>query len=179
MSELTQTSHDIFNNISSFMLMTRKASSKNYSWPSSSITLNISMWTSYDWIFLSSNAIISNFDNLKVFRFNHFTWSCKMRFNSVIEFSIAVVLSSIDVDSELIKLRVIDIAIIDSLISYKSWFNDFIFLLIINSSMTEVLTVTSYFLNIFLLNNCCFHIYNKNSTSDTLLVIYSFFWMLY
>ena len=43
-----------------------------------------------------------------------------MRFNSVVESSIAVVLSSIDVDLKLIKLRVIDIAVIDSLIFHKS-----------------------------------------------------------
>ena len=43
-----------------------------------------------------------------------------MRFNSSAESSIVIVLLSIDVDLELIKLRVIDIAIIDSLISCKS-----------------------------------------------------------
>ena len=63
---------------------------------------------------------MSNFDDLEVLRFNHFTWSYKMRFNSAAKFSIVIVLLSINIDSELIKLRVIDIAIIDSLISYKS-----------------------------------------------------------
>ena len=63
---------------------------------------------------------MSNFNNLEVFRFNHFTWSCEIRFNLTVEFSITVVLLSIDIDSKSIKLRVIDIAIIDSLISYKS-----------------------------------------------------------
>ena len=43
-----------------------------------------------------------------------------MRFNSVAESSIAIVLLSINIDLESIKLRVIDIVIIDSLISYKS-----------------------------------------------------------
>ena len=165
--------------MSSFMLMTRKVFLKNYSWSSLSIILNISMWTLYNWVFLLSNATMSNFNDSKVFRFNCFTWSCEMRFNSAIKFSITIVLLSIDVDSESIKLRVIDIAVIDSLISYKSWFNNFIFLLIISSSITEILTAVSCFLNIFLLNNCCFHIYNKNSASNALLVVYSLFWMLY
>ena len=117
---MTQTSHDILNSISSFMLIARKASSKNCSWSSLSIALNISMWTSYNWVFLLFNATMSNFDDLKVFRFNYFTWSCKIRFNSAAEFNIAIVLLSIDIDSKLIKLRVIDIVIIDSLTSCKS-----------------------------------------------------------
>ena len=137
------------------------------------------MWTSYDWVFLLSNITMLNFDDLKVFRFNYFTWSCEMRFNLAAEFSIAIVLLSINVDLESIKLRVIDIAVIDSLISCKSWFDDFIFLLIVSSSMTEVFTAVRCFLNIFLFNNHCFHIYNKNSASNALLVIYSLFWMLY
>ena len=157
------------------MLIARKAFSKICSWSSSSVALNISMWTLYDWVFLLSNVKMSNFDDSEVFRFNCFTWSYKMRFNSVAESSIAIVLSSINVDSELIKLRVIDIAIIDSLISYKNWFDDFIFLLIVSSSIVKVLTAVSWFLNIFLLNNCCFYIYNKNSASNALLVVYSFF----
>ena len=102
-----------------------------------------------------------------------------MRFNLAAKSSIAIVLLSINVDSESIKLRVIDIVIIDSLISCKSWFDSFIFLLIVDSSIAEVLTTISCFLNIFLFNNCYFHIYNKNSASDASLVIYSLFWMLY
>ena len=143
--------------MSSFMLITRKASSKNCSWSSLSIALNVSMWILYNWVFLSSNATMSNFDDLRAFRFNCFIQSCKMRFNLVTESSIAVVLSSIDIDSELTRLIVIDIVLIDSLMSYNSWFDDFNFLLIISSSMIKVSTAMRCFLNIFLINNHHFH----------------------
>ena len=100
---------------------------------------------------------MSNFDDLEVFKFNCFTWSYKMRFNSAVKSSIAVVLLSIDADSELTRLIVIDIVLIDSLMSCNSWFNNFDFLLTVNSSMTEVLTIIRCFLNIFLINNHCFY----------------------
>ena len=116
------------------------------------------MWTLYDWVFLSSNIIILNFDDSKVFRFNHFTWSYKMRFNLAIKSSIAIVLLSINVDLKLTRLIVIDIVLIDSLMSYNSWFNNFDFLLIVNSSMIKIFTAVRCFLNIFLINNYCFHI---------------------
>ena len=80
-----------------------------------------------------------------------------MRFNLAIKSSIVIVLLSINADSELTRLIVIDIVLIDSLMSYNSWFNNFDFLLIVSSSITEVLTAIRCFLNIFLINNHCFH----------------------
>ena len=80
-----------------------------------------------------------------------------MRFNLAVKFSIVIVLLSIDADSELTRLIVIDIVLIDSLMSCNSWFNDFDFLLIISDSMIKVFTAARCFLNIFLINNCCFH----------------------
>ena len=102
------------------MSIAQKASLKNCSWSSSSIILNVSMWTLYDWVFLLSNTTMSNFNDLKVFRFNHFTWSYKMRFNLTAKSSIAIVLLSINVDLKLIRLIVIDIVLINSLISCNS-----------------------------------------------------------
>ena len=139
------------------MSTAKKVSSKNYSWSSSSIALNISIWILYNWVFLLSNTTISNFNDLEVFRFNYFTWSCKIRFNSATKSSIAIVLLSINVDLKLTRLIVIDIVLIDSLMSHNSWFNNFNFLLIISSSITEVLTVARCFLNIFLIND--YHFY--------------------
>ena len=115
------------------------------------------MWTLYNWVFLSFNIIMSNFNDLEVFKFNYFTWSYKIRFNLAVKSSIVIILLSINVDSELIRLIVIDIVLIDSLMSYNSWFDDFNFLLIVNNSITEVLTIIRCFLNIFLINNYCFH----------------------
>ena len=63
---------------------------------------------------------MSNFDDLEVFRFNHFTWSCEMRFNLAVKSSITIVLLSIDTDLELTRLIVIDIVLIDSLMSCNS-----------------------------------------------------------
>ena len=80
-----------------------------------------------------------------------------MRFNLAVEFSITIVLLSINIDSELTRLIVIDIVLINSLMSCNSWFNNFDFLLIIDNSITEVLTAVRCFLNIFLINNYCFH----------------------